>query len=608
MSLISKKQIDEVRKAWLGVFKPPPTLTVSEWADQFRQLSSEASAEPGQWRTSKAEYQRGIMDALSDPKVVEVSVMSSAQVGKTEFLLNALGYFIHQDPSPILMVQPTIEMAEVFSKDRIAPMARDTKVLTPLIGSGKSKDSSSTILKKSFPGGQLKIAGANSPASLASMPIRIVLQDEVDRYPFSAGDEGDPGKLAEKRTTTFVGNKKIVRVSTPTIKGISRIEKYFAESSQNYFHVPCHECGHADKLHFSTETVYWPKGEPEKAVYICQECGAWWDDAKRYRNLKKGYWVSMYPERVKHQGFHLSELCSPWVPLGEVATNFVRAKKGGPEQLQVFINTSLGETWDAFEDTGLNKESLMDRLEAHNVDILPDGAALITAAVDFQVDRAEIQFMGWGEDDEAWVLDYVVVYGDPTGVPFWQELDDALVGRKFVAPNGLSYGIDAAALDSGYATQSVYDYCAKKLSQFQKIYPIKGVPGFGKPIWERSKAKLKGGVKLFLVGADTAKNMVLQRLKVKVPGPGFIHLPVTLDENYFDMLLCERIMIEYNKAGFATRKFHKPDKANNEAIDTAGYNFAARRSLNIDVTRRLAEFQRVEQSTASAGEALADMF
>jgi len=253
------------------IAKPPPILTVSEWADQKRRLSSESSAEAGQWRTSRAPYQKGIMDALNESNVHSVVVMSSAQVGKTELILNVLGFHIDYDPSPILVIQPTLEMAESFSKDRLAPMIRDTKALRGKVKDAKSRDSNNTLLHKKFPGGHISLAGANSPASLASRPIRIVLCDEVDRYPTSAGSEGDPVNLARKRTATFY-NKKVILASTPTLKNASRIEAAYEETDKRRYHVPCPDCGQFQ--HLKWKQIKWDKDKLDYTAYYCEACGS----------------------------------------------------------------------------------------------------------------------------------------------------------------------------------------------------------------------------------------------------------------------------------------------------------------------------------------------
>ena len=263
----------------------PPNLTVSQWSDQFRKLSPEASGEISKWKTSRAPYQQGIMDAISEPNVDTVVMMSSAQVGKTELLLNLVGYHIHLDPGPILMVQPTKEMAETFSKDRLAPMIRDTPVLASKIKSPKSRDSGNTLQHKRFPGGQISLMGANSPSDLSSRPIRIVLCDEVDRYPASAGTEGDPVSLAVKRTNNFA-NRRILLMSTPTIKGISRIEKAFFESDQRHYHVPCPHCGEFQTLQW--ELIRWQQDKPETVVHACKKCGGEIEESARPDMLAQG--------------------------------------------------------------------------------------------------------------------------------------------------------------------------------------------------------------------------------------------------------------------------------------------------------------------------------
>lgn len=303
--------------------KPPKKLTVSQWSDEYRQLSSEASSESGKWRTSRAEYQRGIMEAFSDPTIETVVWMSSAQVGKTEILLNIIGYFVDQDPSPILLLQPTLEMAQAFSKDRLAPMIRDTKQITDKVKESKSKDSGNTILHKTFMGGHITMAGANSPSSLASRPVRVVLCDEVDRYPASAGTEGDPVNLAFKRTTTFWNRKKMI-TSTPTIKGASRIERAYEESDMRKFYVPCPACGHEQILEW--ENVVWETNRPETATYHCSKCGSGWSDGVRHNAIKEGRWIAQNQKKGV-AGFWINEIYSPWVELGTMAKNFLEAKK-----------------------------------------------------------------------------------------------------------------------------------------------------------------------------------------------------------------------------------------------------------------------------------------
>src|SRR3990172_8165713 len=322
----------------LRSFKSPPKLSLSEWADRNRRLSPEASAEPGVWVTARAEYQRGILDAFSDPLVEEVVVMSSSQVGKTEILNNVVGYYIDQDPCPILIVQPRVEDAETWSKDRLAPMLRDTPCLRGLVKDPKTKDSGNTIRMKEFPGGRIAIGGANSPAGLAARPVRVVLLDEVDRFPASAGTEGDPVRLAIKRSQTF-WNRKIGKFSTPTVKGASRVEAEWEESDQRRYHVPCPVCPGLQILRWGQ--VKWgkdEKGKPSGVHYECEHCQAKIEERDKLRMVRNGRWIAGKPEIKRKAGVHLNELYSPWSSWQAMVERFYEDKKR-PETLKTFVNT-----------------------------------------------------------------------------------------------------------------------------------------------------------------------------------------------------------------------------------------------------------------------------
>ena len=380
----------------MAVFRPPPRLTVSQWADRHRQLSREASSEPGQWKTSRAEYQRAILDAISDPLTHTVVVMSAAQVGKSELLLNGIGFHISQDPAPILFLQPTVEMAETFSKDRVAPLVRDTPCLTSLVSDAKAKDGGNTVLHKTYLGGHLTMAGANSPASLASRPIRVLFCDEVDRYPPSAGAEGDPVTLAKARTKTF-WNRVIVLTSTPTIKGVSRIEQAYEESDRRIYEVPCPHCGTVQQLLWSR--VIWPAGRPADAAYHCAECGAAWTDAQRCVAVRKGSWTARAQFRGV-AGFHLNELYSPWSRVADIARSFIEAKESrSQERMRAWINTTLGETWEQ-DGERVDEGSIAARMEQWEGE--PDSVLFRTAGVVVQDDRLEVEVVGWGRDEESW--------------------------------------------------------------------------------------------------------------------------------------------------------------------------------------------------------------
>lgn len=575
------RTIEAVRATISERMRPPPKLTVSQWADAYRKLSAEASAEPGQWVTARNEAMRGVMDAVSDPSIHTVVVMSSAQVGKSESLLNVIGYHAAQDPAPILLLQPTLEMGEAFSKDRLAPMVRDTPALKGKIKDARARDSGNTLLHKTFPGGHVTIAGANSPASLASRPIRIVLADEVDRYPLSAGTEGDPVSLARKRSTTF-WNRKTVLTSTPTVKGISRIEAEWELSDKRRYHVTCEDCGHQQTLAWGN--VKWPEGRPRDAFYACVECGSAWDDAARWRTLRGGEWIATAPFNGV-AGFHLSEICSPWVRLGDMAQGFLDAKRS-PETLKTWVNTSLGETWEE-DSEKVDGHALSSRVEDWQK--CPDDVLVVTCGVDVQNDRLEVERVGWAEDEESWSLDHKVIYGDPAAPEIWAELD-AYLHLTSERADGTELPVHAACIDSGgHHTQAVYRFTKDRVRR--RIHAIKGVGGPGRPVWPRYASKVsKGKINLFLVGVDAAKDAVYARLKIRSPGPGYCHFPKR-EPKYFEQLTSEVVQTKYVK-GFPTRVYVLPGGMRNEALDCRVYAYAALQSLNVRWGHLLAAQQK----------------
>jgi phage terminase large subunit GpA-like protein len=529
------------------------------------------------------------MDAISDPAIHTVVIMSSAQVGKSEIWLNAVGYYIDQDPSPILVVLPTLEMAEAFSKDRVAPMLRDTPALQGKVNDPKTRDSGNTLRHKSFPGGHITLSGANSPASLASRPIRVVVCDEVDRYDDSAGSEGDPVSLAIKRSTNF-WNRKLVIVSTPTLKSISRIEKAYAASDQRKCYVPCPHCDEPQVLRW--EGVRWDKevndkGEtiehlPSTAHYVCSGCGALWDDVARWGALRKCSWSASAPFNGV-AGFHLSELYSPWRTLAQIVTDFLE-KRHDPSQLQTFVNTSLGETWEEKGET-VSGHALVERIEAYDDRSIPRQVSILTAGIDIQDDRLEAQVIGWGASEESWVAWYEVIPGDPAQPQVWKDLD-ALLLSSFEAEDGRRLKIGAACIDTGgHHGAQVLSFCRGR--RLRHVYPTKGIAG-PRPIWDMRGTRTKTNEKLWLVGADTAKDAIYGRLKIGKPGPGFVHFPSVegIDARYFEQLTSERVVTRYRE-GRPYRVWVLDKGKRNEALDTFVLALAARHSLPRRIERGL---------------------
>lgn len=582
----------DVFKRSRALWSPPPLLSVSEWADQFRQLSSESSGEPGQWRTDRAPYQKGIMDALSDPAVEQVTVMSSAQVGKTEFINNAVGYFIHQDPSPIMVVQPTVEAAKKWSKTRLAPMLRDTPVLRSKVAEAKSRDDSNTIQEKTFPGGLLVIVGSNAPAGLSSQPIRVVLCDEVDRFEESAGTEGDPVDLAFKRTTTFTGRRKHVLISTPGIKGVSRIEKAWLESDQRHYRVSCPHCGLYQDLKFGN--LVWPDGKPLEAAYGCEHCGGVITDAQKSTMLRTGHWKAARPEVTDHAGFHLNELYSPWRRFGEVAKDFLKAKRRGISSLQVWVNTALGEPWDPRDGEDIQAKGLMLRREVYSAEI-PAGVAVLVAGADVQDDRLEVSVWGYGRGEETWLIRHQVFPGNLALGEVWQRLDDVLQ-REWAREGGGSMRVAACAVDSGgHFTRQVYAFCRSRAQRV--VFPVKGAsrPLGGKVIKKAAKRS-----QLWQVDTNAVKDQLAARLRVDVPGTGFIHFPIDLGQEWFEQITSEKIT-KKRVNGQEVRIWEKVNSGGrNEALDCAVYAAAAYERLGIRDIEPILE--RQQQMDAPAEE------
>jgi phage terminase large subunit GpA-like protein len=594
----------QVRELIAQSFSPPPKLTVSEWADEFRVLSPEASSEPGKWSTARVEPSRGIMDAFADPDIEIITAMVAAQTVKTEVINNVTGFHVHLDPCPMLILQPTLQMAEAYSKDRLAPMLRDSPVLANKIGHN-ARDSEDTILHKKYVGGHITMAGANSPASLASRPIRILLCDEVDRYEASAGKEGDPVSLAIERTTTF-WNRKIALVSTPTIKGASRIEASYEESDQRRFFVNCPACGHLQHLRW--KQVRYDVENPLDAKYHCEYndpesgevCDYGWSEAERLQAIAGGVWIATRPEIKGHAGFHLNRIASPWRALGEMARDFLLVKKF-PERLKTWINTRLAETWEERGERA-NPDSIYGRREEYDAGVIvPAGVGAVTAAVDMQDDRFEVEWLGWGQDDESWSLDYKVYYGDPNSPGFWEVMDHALL-RTFRHPAGVDMRIEASCIDSGgHHTQQVYNFVRPR--QIRKVHAIKGMAGPGRPIWPAkgtlNKAK---NVTVFVLGVDQAKDVHYKRLAIKEPGPGYCHFPniePPYDKKHFNGLTAEKAILKTDKRGFTTKEWHKV-QPRNEPLDIRVYNIAARLSLGINMERRLGALRQAAAASLNA--------
>ena len=532
------------------------------------------------------------MDALNEPDVEEIIWMSSAQVGKTEMLLNIVGYYVDYDPAPILLLQPTLSMGEAFSKDRLATMIRDTPAIHGKFKDPKTRDSGNTMMHKTFPGGHITIAGSNSPASLASRPIRVFLADEIDRYPISAGTEGDPLNLGAKRTTTFHNRKKMY-TSTPTVKGASRIEDAYDKSDMRRYYLPCPHCGTKTTLKWGN--IKWDRDEQGKHLYetahhVCEDCGGIWHDHQKVKQMREGgEWIAEN-EFKGSAGFHLNELYSPWKKWSEVVKDFLDAR-GDTEQLKTWTNTSLGETWEEAGDQ-LDNTFLYSRREEYEADV-PAGALVLTMGVDVQKDRLEAEIIGWGEFEQSWNIDYKIFRGDTTKPEVWDELAE-MFEHQYDHETGHKLHIAATGIDSGYNTQIVYDFVRKYSSR--RVFAMKGVAGAGKPIVEMSRAaraKTKRKVDLYTIGVDDAKILLSSRLRILEHGAGYCHFPMDRDEEYFLQLTAEKMVTKYRR-GFPYREWIQT-RPRNEAIDVRVYGHAALKLLNPNWQALMSRIEVVEK-------------
>jgi len=517
--------------------------------------------------------------------------MTAARIGKTEIINNILGRYIDNEPCPILSVNPTVEMAEAWSKKYFAPMIRDTPCLRDKVKEAKTRDSNNTILEKSFPGGYIAMAGANSPAGLASRTIMIVVLDEIDRFPPSAGTEGDPVELAKKRTETFTYRKKYVQTSTPTIKGVSRIEYEWNQSDKRMYYVPCPHCGFHQ--HLQWKNIRFDKKDLQDVFYECEQCQNSIRESDKPKMIRLGQWRATNPIIIKHAGFHLNALYSPWISWQEVVTKFLNAKKRS-ETLKVWINTMLGETWEEEETFTLSDEKLAARIEQY--ENVPNGVILLTAGIDVQDDRIECLIKGWGLEDESWFIDYKIFYGSPGRTDTWTLVDGCLT-TPLTNEKDVPMRIASACIDSGgHFTQNVYDYV--KHRQGKRFFAVKGYGGYGRPFIGKSSRNNKQRALVFFLGVDTAKELIYDRLQIEEPGPGYMHFNQKCQEEYFLQLTSEKHITKYSK-GFPTKVWELKSGRRNEALDCEVYALAAYKLLNAPMAklaRQLEERSKIVES------------
>jgi phage terminase large subunit GpA-like protein len=526
------------------------------------------------------------MLAVTEPGVKKITVMGPTQVLKTELINNIVGYFIDQDPAPMIVMQPTREMGEAWSKDRLDKMIRDTPVLSDKIKEKRSRESDNTLLHKSFPGGHVTIVGSNSPSSLASRPVRLVLCDEIDKYPASAGDEGDPVRLLEKRTETF-WNSLSVRVCSPTIKGRSRIEAEYELGDKRVFHGLCPHCEEYDELKW--ENVHWDeKIGSSSAYYACGQCNSAWTEADRLKAISKGKYIAS-ASFTGHASFKVNRIASPWKPVSDMVAEYLEVKDDpDTNKLKTFVNTTLAESFEEKGEVPEHKR-LYERRELYTTNTLTNDVVFLTAGVDVQKDHLKCEIVGWARDKQSWSIDYRTLMGETaTSVP-WLELDKIL-NETWVTPDGRELQIRVMNVDSGFNTQHVYSWVKKHSPE--RVRAIKGSDSvemtFASPKdvdISKNGQKLKRPTKVWPVGVSIIKHELYSWLNLDGAGDdgkypaGFCHYP-QYDEKFFESLCSEQLM----KRVVNGRTVHRWVKIHerNEALDCRVYARAAAAMFGMD--------------------------
>lgn len=543
--------LDQVTsEAWASGWEPAPDINVWQWADQYRVLSGKGAAEPGQWRTDRVPYMREPMEMLSPQSPVQrVVLMFASQMAKTETGNNWLGYIAHHAPGPALFVMPTISALKKNVLQRINPMISETPVLAERFAKPASRDAANNMFVKEFAGGMLILTGANSANELSSMPIRYLYGDEIDRWPYDVDGNGDPLDMAEQRLVSFRNRKKILLTSTPTIKGVSAIEREFKRGDQRYFFVPCPHCGQMQTLRWkddeeigSTLRVRWDRDSTGKhltktARYACEGCGVLIEERHKRAMVALGEWRATAPFDGETVSYHLNALYSPFTSWAEIGAAFLRAKDT-PEKLQVWTNTKLAETW---EESGfaLNANVLQRRLEQYDRAVVPTGAALLLGAADVQGDRIEAKIIAFGPGEESWLIDFEIFWGDPSSdASVWARLDEWRRRDFLHEGSGRPMRLSIFGVDSGDQADAVYDYVQPR--QAERVFALKGSDYLSRPGLVMEGSTKRSHLKLYRVATFAAKERLVSRLRLEQPGPGYLHLPSWVPDQYLDQMTSEK--------------------------------------------------------------------
>lgn len=594
------QNVEKLVSEWQEALKPPPNKTVDEWADTKRILPKSGANEAGQWRTTRVPYMREPMRCMSPQSPVQrITMKKGSQVSGTEGgCINPMLYYVDWEPCSILYLQKNLTDVEKFSKQRLAASIQAIPSIAAKIAGikstkwskGSSRESSDATLMKTFPGGALILGGANSAASLASMPIRVLIGDEIDTYEGNVDGEGDPWKLAQKRTATFF-QKKIIEVSTPRNKHTSRIHTSFLNGSQEYYNVPCPHCNELQTIEWSRIKGVDAQGNAVekfkgavKICLVCEHCGMFIDERHKTWMLAEengARWIARNPDGDPlHRSFHLNALYSPlgWYSWKDAVKDFLEASKPGKRnEMIVWVNTVLGEVWD---EKGRSIEA--EELEKHKTSYaaeVPGPVRVLTAGVDVQHDRLEVEIVGWANDRETYSIDYAIFRGNTeTNDSVWHALDEYL-RRMWKHENGNLYGVACTMVDSsdGQRTKKVYNFCKTRWQR--RIFPVKGKEGWGNGHIRRPKRANDDGVWLTIAWVDEIKSTIYELMRLVERGPGFCHFPQDnpmYDEDYFKGLASEQLEdIVDKRKGTKRLGWVLKTGQRNEPLDCRVYAYAA---------------------------------
>lgn len=573
----------QVRSNAMRALVPPPRLTLSDWIETELRLPADVSSLPGPIRLYP--FQRGMADAMSDPKIERVTVVKSARIGYTTLLVGLLGSHVVNEPAPVLFVLPTEDDCRTFVVGNVEPTFEASPSLAGALAGDQGGENRNTLLSRRFPGGSLKVVAAKAPRNLRAHNTRILIIDEADGMEMTK--EGSPIPIAERRTMSFP-DRKIVIGSTPIFEETSHVLRAYEHSDKRIFEIPCIECGDFHEVKW--KDIRWPEGKPEEAYWCCPSCGSVVEERFKHKMVMAGRWRATAPHVRGHAGFRINALVSPLANAawGKLAAEFL-ASKDDPALLQAFINLVLGEGWRDGSDE-LDDAELAGRAEAFSLDAIPESVLVITVGVDVQRDRLEVTFIGWTEKGEAYILGHTIVWGLPDDNSTWTELDDVLKMR-FDHPFGGKIGVDAAAVDSGdgETMEKVYAFCFPRYAR--KVLAIKGVSG-SRPWIERSKSKVKSGW-LWIVGVDGLKS----HLNARLSRGRSIRFSNSLPASWFEQLASERVIVRYTR-GQPERRFERIPGRRAEALDCVVYAFAARQLVNVNWVQREDDLRRGVENEA----------